>query len=457
MCLDSREKTVGGRDILFSQTLVELHLNIISVTQSRLWQNVVLVSSALINISIYIIIAHALSTQLFGSYLFAQWLVIATIPVIGTGMSTLASRQIAITQSQETPQLIAGIFYFLWYRQLRSILLYCLIYLCVALALTKIFDDNTPEILLFSSLATLPLLLSNIAGTTLRSLRRSDLLTMLHLFGNLLTLLFIIIATQFKCGSVAIFIFAFAFSNTLTLMLAIVCVVCLLPLKQTRAPGIFLRERLVRHIQYSRLHVALDAVVWQRSELLLLACWHNTRELGFYALSSIISAKVMNIAPALFSQWIFPLMKRYYPASRFMNQYEAFVRTSCYIIFLAVPISMGMIILCPNILSLTLGNDYLPVVKPLRILLIAAVFGSIATVSLTHIANDQHYDKSSLQRIQRHLMIGVVGLKILLAIPLIILWGMTGAALASALAQITSALISILLCKTLLMRPHTLS
>jgi O-antigen/teichoic acid export membrane protein len=442
--------------MLFSQTLIERHLNITSLTQSRIWQNIILASATLVNISIYIIIAHTLSTQLFGSYLFAQWLVTVTIPVIGTGMSTLASRQIAVTQSQETPQLIAGIFYFLWYRQLRSIVPYCLVYLCLSVALTLLFHDDTPEILLFSSLATLPILLSSIAGTTLRSLRRSDLLTMLRIFGNLLTLFFIIIAIQIKCASVAVFIFAFALSNTLTLMLAIVCIACLLPLKRAVAPCIFLTERLIRHIHYSRISATLDAIVWQRSELLLLACRHNTRELGFYALSSIISARVIDVAPALFSQWIFPFVMHYCSGSRFLNQYDAFVITSCYIIFLAVPIAMAMIVLCPNLLIFALGNSYLPVVKPLRILLIAAVFGSIATVSLTHIANDQHYNKQHVQRIQRHLATGVACLKILLAIPLVILWGITGAALASALAQIASALISILLCKRLLMQPQIL-
>jgi Na+-driven multidrug efflux pump len=117
---------------------------------------------------------------------------------------------------------------------------------------------------------------------------------------------------------------------------------------------------------------------------------------------------------------------------------------------------MLMIVLCPNILFYALGDGYLPMVKPLRILLIAAVFGSIATVGLTHMANDQRYDQHHLQRIQHDFTIGVVCLKILIAIPLVMLWGMTGAALASALAQITSALISILLCRSLLTQPDIL-
>ena len=403
---------MGGRDILFSQVRIGRHLNITSLTQSRIWQNTIIASSTLINVGIYIIIARTLGTRLFGSYLFTQWLVTVTIPIIGTGMSTLASRQIAVTQSQETPQLIAGIFFFLWYRQLRSILLYCFVYLCLSLALTKIFNDFTPEILLFSSLATLPLLLSSVAGTTLRSLRRSDLLIMLRIFGNLLTLFFIIIATQINGKPIVAFIFAFALSNTLTLVLAIVCIIYLLPLRRALGPGIFLKERLVHNMYHSKIYSILDAVVWQRSELLLLACWYNSRELGFYALSALISARVINVAPSLISQWIFPLVLRHFSEYHFLNQYDAFVRTSCYIIFLAAPLCMLMIVLCPSILTYSLGDDYLPMVKPLRILLIATVFGSVATVGLTHMANDQRYDKHHLQRIQHDFTIGVVCLKI---------------------------------------------
>lgn len=449
---------MGGRgtSLAQSRTNIGRQASATSPHYSRIWQNVILTGSTLINIIVYMIIAHALGAHLFGSYLFTQWLATVTIPVIGAGMSTLSSRQIAATQSRESPRLMAGIFYFLWYRQHRSILLYCLVYVVLSFALTRIFHDFTPGLLLLSSLATLPLLLSSVAGITLRSLRRSDLLTMLHLFGNLLTLLFIIISTQVNGEPVEAFILAFALSNTITLVLAVICVMHLLPLDQALAPGIFLRERLARNMYQSRFHFALDAIVWQRSELLLLACWYNPEELGFYALSAIISTRIIGLAPSLFSQWIFPLFVRYLPRHRYLNQYDAFVRTSCYIIFLAVPICTLLILLSPAIVSVCLGSAYLQMVKPLRILLIAAVFGSIATVGLTHMASHEQYDSRHLQHVQREFNIGVAGLKILLAIPLIIFFGMTGAALASALAQIVSALISILLCKKLLLRHNTL-
>lgn len=443
---------VGGRDISLVQSsaVIKQNQHTIGLSLYRIWQNAIIACSILITACIYTTIARTLGPRMFGSYLFAQWLATVTIPVIGTGMSTLTSRQIAATQSRESPRLIAGIFYFLWYRQHRSILFYCLVYLVLSFALASIFHDFTPGLLLLSSLATLPLLLSSVAGTTLRSLHRSDLLTMLNLFGNLLTLFFVIVATQVNGKPIEAFVLSFALSNTLTLILAVICVIQLLPLDHALAPGIFLRERLIRNLQYSRVHFALDAIVWQRSELLLLACWHNSQELGFYALSAIISIRVIGLAPALFSKWVFPLVIRYLPQHRYINQYDAFVRTSCYIIFLAVPICTLMIWLCPDIMAYYLGTAYLPMIKPLRILLIAAVFGSISTVSLTHMASHERHDQRQMQHMQRKLNISVAVLKIGLAIPLIIFWSMTGAALASAIAQITSALLSILLCHKML-------
>lgn len=421
-----------------------------SVPWSILWNNCTVLCSLLISASISIVIARALGPQVFGSYLFAQWLATVMVPVLGTGMSTLVSRQIAEIQSHEPPRLIAGVFYFLWYRQHRSILLYCLIYTLLSFLLAHFFHLFTSGLLLLVGLSTLPLLLSGVAGITLRSMRRVDLLSMLHLFSVLLTLFFVILATQINGEPIEAFILASALASTLTLILAVVCVMRLLPLGQAMQPGIFLRERLLCSLHHSLITFILDAMVWQRSELLLLACWRNPAELGFYALSTTISTKMMGFAPTLFFRWLFPFVLRYLPEQRYLNPYDAFVKTSCYIIFLAVPVCTILITFSPVMILRTLGSAYLPLVQPLRVLLIAAAFGSIATVSLTHLAGNVQKYTHDTRRIQQWLNVGVVGLKISLAVPCILLWGITGAAIASASAQIASALVAIFLCKRLL-------
>jgi O-antigen/teichoic acid export membrane protein len=449
---------VGGRDISLSQPLYVSESNTATLNALRpgWWQQGTVVCSTITSVGIYMILARALGPQTFGSYLFVQWLATVTIPIIGTAMSPLASQQIATIQSKEAPRQIAGIFYFLWYRQHRSIFFYCILYISLAFMLSRFFHIFAAGLLLLAGLSTLPLLLSAIAGITLRSLRRADILAMLNLFGVLLNLLFIIIATQVNGKPVEAYLLAFALSNTLTLILAIICIIRLLPLENALAPGIFLQERLTQSLHHSWFKFALDTIIWQRGELLLLALWCRPTELGFYALSAFMSTKVIEMTPALFSRWLFPFILRYIPEHRYLNPYDAFVRTTCYIIFLAVPICTIMISLCPLIVKEALGDAYLPLVQPLRILLIAAVFGSIATVSLTRLIQNQHTRKhDSIRRLQGWLNVGIALLKIVLALPLIFCWGTIGAAFASAIAQITSAIVTILLCKKALIKHET--
>ncbi|TMB82212.1 MAG: hypothetical protein E6J44_10220 [Chloroflexi bacterium] len=70
--------------------------------------------------------------------------------------------------------------------------------------------------------------------------------------------------------------------------------------------------------------------------------------------------------------------------------------------------------------------------------------GSVATVSLTHLADGDR------KRAQIRLGTGAALLNIVLALPCIAIWGTTGAALASAAAQIVSATGSILICRKLI-------
>jgi len=207
------------------------------------------------------------------------------------------------------------------------------------------------------------------------------------------------------------------------------------------APGLFLKERLTRSLNNSFLLFLLDVIVWQRSELVLIAHWRSAAELSFYALSSMISASMMEIPPVLLSTYIVPLLLRYVPGQRYSNAADAFVKTSCYMILLAVPLCIVMVLFCPAIISSWFGDTYLPAVMPLRILLIGSTIGSISTVSLTYLANGE--------RKQAQTQLGAIAavLNIVLSIPCILLWGITGAALASTTARVVSAVGSIVICK----------
>ena len=110
-----------------------------------------------------------------------------------------------------------------------------------------------------------------------------------------------------------------------------------------------------------------------------------------------------------------------------------------------MPLCLGAIFCCPILISWCFGVPYLGVVTPLRILLVSALCGSVATISLTHLAHGER------KRAQIHLGIVAALINILLAVPLIAFLGVTGAAMASAMAQIVSAIGSICICKKMIL------
>src|SRR5258708_38292190 len=114
-------------------------------------------------------------------------------------MATVTSRHITEIQASEELRIVGGIFQFVWQRQYKSILVYCVMYLCLAVPISWFFGASAPLLLLFlAGLSALPLLLSSVVGTTLRSLRRFDLLASVHLFVVVSTLRFRLLSSQFR-------------------------------------------------------------------------------------------------------------------------------------------------------------------------------------------------------------------------------------------------------------------
>ena len=399
----------------------------------------------------YIFTARVLGTRAFGIYAFLYWLVTCMLPAFGIGMSALTSRSLVNLQRHETGSSKAGIFYFLWYCQWRSILLYSLFFLLLAWPLYLVFSISTPLRLFLSCLAALPLFLNSIVDITLRSMRRVELIAFLHLGGTLITLALIIGASQVAGQRLELFLLAYAVAGMLTLIIALLCIARLLPFKEARLPDLSLRTRLQSCFKNSALDFFIDIVIWQPGELLLLALWRTPAELGFYMIGILISTAIMRLTPALMSAWLLPFFLRRRPGSHYTGEYDAFFKTSCYMTFLAVPICIVVTLLSPLVIGLTLGVEYLPLVQPLRILLIGSVFGSVATVSLTRlVARGQ-------VKARQILGIGAALLNIAIALPCTALWGMSGAALASTSAQILSAIGLVALCGNSLRQEEGLS
>ncbi len=403
--------------------------------------------SLLIRFSTYAVIARTVGPQGFGIILFAQWLANVPLPIIGVGMSPLTNRRIAEIQSCEPLRSVAGIFRFVWRQQCRRALLYCAAYIPLAFTLSLLFKETIPLLLLLlTGLSALPLLLSNVVGMTLQGIRRYDLLAMLRLFNALLNFLLVVLTTQIRNEQMAALLLAPAFAHVVTLTIALFCIMRLLPLREALKPGPLLTERIRQSLRHPVLLFILDVIVWRELLLLILFLihWHNTAELGFYTFSLLLCTRIMEVAPTLLTTCVIPLFSHLFPGHHYTNAYDAFVKTSCSIALLAVFIYTILTFSSPFLIVTCFGSAYRPMILPLRILLIGAVFGSIATVSLTYLT------RSEQRREQVWLAIGAALVHVVLAVPCILILGMVGAAIASAIAHIISTTGFIVVCRKLL-------
>ncbi|HZS77499.1 MAG TPA: polysaccharide biosynthesis C-terminal domain-containing protein [Ktedonobacteraceae bacterium] len=415
-----------------------------AVLRPGIWRLSASACSALLSLFSTVLIARSLGPVEFGSYAFALWLATAAVPAIGLGMSARANQALADIQARQNAPTSAGLFYFVLQQQYRKILLYCLVYLLLVLLLVKV-SGLSLSLLLLAGLSAPPLLLSGVASITLRGLRRFDLLGDIQLLGAAIMLLLVLLCMQYTFAGftrLSLLLVTRASADILLLAFAMLCIARLLPLKEAQEPSRWLRERLTQGGRNSLPLFLLDAIVWR--ELLLVLFLGKGADLGYFALASLISTRVLLLFPALLSSCILPLLLRYVPGMHYLNAIDAWRRNTRYTALMAMPLCALGIYLCPTIITICFGASYLPMVTPLRLLLASAALGSVASISLTLLANAER------KRAQAWLGIVSALLKLALILPFTHIWGLNGFALACAIAQAVSASGSIVLCRNYL-------
>lgn len=414
-----------------------------AIIRAGFWRLSAVGVSVLFEFCSLLLVARSLGPELFGQYAFALWLATAAAPVAGAGMSALTSRTIANIQSHAKPEIAAGIFYFVLRQRCRRLALYCLLYLLLIVPCTRLFGNITLAPLLLAGFPTLVHLSGGIVAIALRGLRRFDLLAAIHLLGAATTLLLVLLSLQTVTSGinqVYLFLLAPAVASMLTLCTSALCAGKLLPLKQARKPGMELKEQVARGLRSSLLPVILDVIVWQHAELIALGRARSTADLGYYLLCVMLSGRLMQALPTLYTTCILPLRLRTMPDRRSTNAADAYRRTTLGMVWLALPVCASGVAFCPSLIDWCFGAAYLPAVMPLRILLLATALGSISSASVTRLANEE--------RKRAQVWLSAVGamLTVALAWPLSASAGMTGAAIASAIAQCVCATSTMVVC-----------
>ena len=194
-----------------------------------------------------------------------------------------------------------------------------------------------------------------------------------------------------------------------------------------------LRRRLVRYALGVSAMLALDAVVWQQSELLFLRALSPPVEVGLYAVGFTLVSQAMQLLPGSVTVALFPALSHAVgsdDAGALRRAWHGAVRL---LATAAWPAGAVGAALAPQLLRLLYGEAFLPGAAAARLLWLAGAIGAVAAAPSSLLY--------ALER-QRAMVLAalpVAALNLALDVLLIPRHGALGAAIANTAAQLAGA------------------
>jgi stage V sporulation protein B len=190
-----------------------------------------------------------------------------------------------------------------------------------------------------------------------------------------------------------------------------------------------LRTRVQRYNLALALLIVLNAVVWERSEILFLGRFHDAAQVSFYAVPFALTERVVDLLPGAILGVLLPGLSFARGASDPGRFSAVFSNALRYLAMLTLPICLFGIPLAPAVIRVLYGSQFDGAVIVLQILLVSVVFGVLGQAS-----------RAALLGMERQgflLKSGFVAAlaSIALDFALIPRWGAIGAAVANTMVQ----------------------
>lgn len=205
----------------------------------------------------------------------------------------------------------------------------------------------------------------------------------------------------------------------------------------------FFDKNLIKPLFSSAWPVALTGIIGAfmlNTDIIMLGWWRTAEEIGLYSASQKI-IQMLYALPAILAGATFPTISRFV-GQKDDNKTRQLIEISMTAVFLiAVPLTIGGIILGKPIIELIYGKEYLPAVLPFQILIATSLVIFPGTLMYNSILA---YNKQ--KKLAVYMTIAAIGNIIFNAI-LIPIYGIVGSAIATIAAQLLSNSLSWMMIK----------
>jgi len=379
-------------------------------------------------------LARMLGPEEYGRYSYVIWLMGVIVLIASYGLPSAMTRYIAdcyTVDSVAAKSIFGGI--------LRAGAL-------IALAVALVFSASAayPDlrlqrlIIALIALQIVPMVMGRLYSSAAAGIQKYELNARIALVTNPLQAVLLILAV----GQ------GYALTGILTVLLAvniiqwIMSVFLLRPFFRFQRSGASiplapeLKQRIRSFAFTVFLLAILDAVVWQKSEILFLERFSTLKEISFYSLAFTLTYMMMQI-PAGCSNVLFPAFSELFGHSETGKLRKGYAAATKILALLTVPIGLAGMVAAPAIIGLLYGPEYASSARLLQMLLIAGMVTTFNRPVSSILYSTER------QSIILRVSIALAIVNIILDVSLIPFFGAMGAVWANNIAQMTGVAVGL--------------
>jgi O-antigen/teichoic acid export membrane protein len=142
-----------------------------------------------------------------------------------------------------------------------------------------------------------------------------------------------------------------------------------------------LKDKLIEYSRSIFIILLLEALLWERFELLFLGAYSTENQIAFYNLGFNLASKVILLLPGALAGILLPSMSEAYGGGETERLKNIHYNSTRYLALISLPLCAGGIVLAPRIITSIYGLEYLPSATIFTIVLLAGIIGSISQAS----------------------------------------------------------------------------
>ena len=391
-----------------------------------------------------VVVARALGPTNMGVFGFTLWLVALLGIVANLGLPSAATKYISEHLGRGDPEAASHIGRRLLLRQL----LLAIVVVGAAAMAAVAFGRSYKAVFLIGAVLVLPRAVQDALAGSLAGAQRYDGMALVSFCVAVAEVACVLSAAALHLGIVGI-IAALLAGDTAGLTFGFLAV-----RKSLLWPSTAFRKGKLDQ-EFSRIQkfswtvsyvLILNAVVWQRSEVLFLKWFSSLPQIAFYSIAFALAGKLSDIANVC-TNTLMPLSSEAYGRSGLADLRAIYTHGLKYIQMGIVPLVLFGIVLSLPVVSLVYGERYLALVPVLQIL-----FATVAVTTMGGVGSSLIY-ATDKQAFIAKFGTAVALLNIFLDLILIPRFGAIGAAIANGGAQVLAVVAGLVYTKSILSSP----